>query len=194
MPTTLSMIRVIFENPKERATALAVWSIASSIGAVFGPIIGGALLEQFSWHSAFLINVPFAIIAAGLFLLPESKLSKEKSHSWDIPSTILSIAGMIGLVWSIKEFSKEGLADIIPWVVIVLAITMIVIFVKRNLSSSDPMLDVRLFKKRSFSAGTIAAFMTMFAMASVLLLASQWLQVVEELSPFKVAYTYYLWQ
>jgi DHA2 family multidrug resistance protein-like MFS transporter len=189
MPTTLSMIRVIFENPKERATALAVWSIASSIGAVFGPpIIGGALLEQFSWHSAFLINVPFAIIAvvAGYFLLPESKLSKEKSHSWDIPSTILSIAGMIGLVWSIKEFSKEGLADIIPWVVIVLAITMIVIFVKRNLSSSDPMLDVRLFKKRSFSAGTIAAFMTMFAMASVLLLASQWLQVVEELSPFKV--------
>jgi DHA2 family multidrug resistance protein-like MFS transporter len=188
MPTTLSMIRVIFENPKERATALAVWSIASSIGAAFfGPIIGGALLEQFSWHSAFLINVPFAIIAvvAGLFLLPESKLSKEKSHSWDIPSTILSIAGMIGLVWSIKEFSKEGLADIIPWVVIVLAITMIVIFVKRNLSSSDPMLDVRLFKKRSFSAGTIAAFMTMFAMASVLLLASQWLQVVEELSPFK---------
>ena len=187
MPTTLSMIRVIFENPKERATALAVWSIVSSIGAVFGPIIGGALLDQFSWHSAFLINVPFTIIAvvAGLFLLPESKLSKEKSHSWDIPSTILSIAGMIGLVWSIKEFSKEGLADIIPWVVIVLAITMIVIFVKRNLSSSDPMLDVRLFKKRSFSAGTIAAFMTMFAMTSVLLLASQWLQVVEELSPFK---------
>ena len=51
MPTTLSMIRVIFENPKERATAL--WSIASSIGSCFGPIIGGALLEQFSWHSAF---------------------------------------------------------------------------------------------------------------------------------------------
>ena len=92
---------------------------------------------------------------------------------------------MIGLVWSIKEFSKEGLADIIPWVVIVLAITMIVIFVKRNLSSSDPMLDVRLFKRDHFHR-TIVAFMTMFAMASVLLLASQWLQVVEELSPFKV--------
>ena len=89
---------------------------------------------------------------------------------------------MIGLVWSIKEFSKEGLADIIPWVVIVLAITMIVIFVKRNLSSSDPMLDVRLFKRDHFHT---IAFMTMFAMASVLLLASQWLQVVEELSPFK---------
>ena len=109
-------------------------------------------LSNFHGTRHFLINVPFAIIAvvAGLFLLPESKLSKEKSHSWDIPSTILSIAGMIGLVWSIKEFSKEGLADIIPWVVIVLAITMIVIFVKRNLSSSDPMLDVRLFKRDHF--------------------------------------------
>ena len=134
----------------KRATALAVWSIASSIGAVFGPIIGGALLEIFM-ALGILINVPFAItVVAGLFLLPESKLSKEKSHSWDIPSTILSIAGMIGLVWSIKEFSKEGLADIIPWVVIVLAITMIVIFVKRNLSSSDPMLDVRLLKRDHF--------------------------------------------
>ena len=92
---------------------------------------------------------------------------------------------MIGLVWSIKEFSK-GLADIIPWVVIVLAITMIVIFVKRNLSSSDPMLDVRLFKRDHFQLVQFFAFMTMFAMASVLLLASQWLQVVEELSPFKV--------
>ena len=92
---------------------------------------------------------------------------------------------MIGLVWSIKEFSKEGLADIIPWVVIVLAITMIVIFVKRNLSSSDPMLDVRLLKEIIFTV-QFFAFMTMFAMASVLLLASQWLQVVEELSPFKV--------
>ncbi|MEB6118604.1 QacA/B family quaternary ammonium compound efflux MFS transporter [Mammaliicoccus sciuri] len=187
MPTTLSMIRVIFEDPKERATALAVWSIVSSVGAVFGPIIGGALLEQFSWHSAFLINVPFALIAVvtGLFLLPESKVSKDKAHSWDIISTILSVAGMIGLVWSIKEFSKEGLTDIFPWAVIVLAVLMLILFVRRNLLSSNPMLDVRLFKKRSFSAGTIAAFMTMFAMASVLLLAAQWLQVVEELSPFK---------
>ena len=69
MPTTLSMIRVIFENPKERATALAVWSIASSIGAVLDQLSEELLLEQFSWHSAFLINVPFAIIAvvAGLF-------------------------------------------------------------------------------------------------------------------------------
>lgn len=190
MPTTLSMIRVIFENPKERATALAVWSVVSSVGAIFGPIIGGALLEYYSWHSAFLINVPFAILAvvAGLFLLPESRVSTSQAHSWDIPSTFLSVAGMIGFVWSIKEFSKEGLSELTPWIVIVAAFVMLILFVRRNLSSSDPMLDVRLFNSRSFSAGTIAAFMTMFAMASVLLLVAQWLQVVEGLSPFKAGF------
>jgi DHA2 family multidrug resistance protein-like MFS transporter len=187
MPTTLSMIRVIFENPKERATALAVWSIVSSVGAVFGPIIGGALLEEFSWHSAFLINVPFALMAivAGLFLLPESRVSKSQARNWDIPSTFLSVGGIIALVWSIKKFSKKGLSELTPWIIIVVAFVMLILFVRRNLTSSDPMLDVRLFNSRPFSAGTIAALMTMFAMASVLFLVAQWLQVVEGLSPFK---------
>jgi len=190
MPTTLSMIRVIFEHPKERATALAVWSIVSSVGAVFGPIIGGALLEYFSWHSAFLINVPFAIITiiVGLFLLPESKVEKTTAHRWDIPSTFLSVAGMIAFVWSIKEFSKVGLSEVPPWVVVIVAVMMLALFVKRNLVSSDPMLDVRLFNSRTFSAGTIAAFMTMFAMAAVILLVAQWLQIVEGLAPLKAGF------
>lgn len=190
MPTTLSMIRIIFENPKERATALAVWSVVSSVGAVFGPIIGGALLENFSWQSTFLINVPFALLAvgAGLFLLPESRVSKSQAHSWDIPSTFLSVAGMIAFVWSIKEFAKVGISELTPWIVIVLALAALVLFVRRNLKSSDPMLDVRLFNSRPFAAGTIAALMTLFAMAAVLLLVAQWLQVIEGLSPFKAGF------
>ena len=99
-----------------------------------------------------LINVPFAIIAvvAGLFYY-QSLSYQKKSLTRGIFLLQFYQLRMIGLVWSIKEFSKEGLADIIPWVVIVLAITMIVIFVKRNLSSSDPMLDVRLLKEIIFS-------------------------------------------
>lgn len=149
MPTTLSMIRVIFEKSKERATALAVWSIVSSVGAVFGPIIGGALLEYFSWHSAFLINIPVAVIAVGLglFLLPESKVSKSQAYKLDLISIVLSMLGMIGFVWCIKEFSKVGFDELTPWIVIVIAIVLIVLFVRRNLASATPMLDVRLFKK-----------------------------------------------
>ncbi|MEF2246559.1 MFS transporter [Paenibacillus sp. IITD108] len=183
MPTTLSMIRTIFSNPKERATALAVWAVVSGLGSALGPIIGGLLLEYFSWQSTFLINIPFAAFAvvAGSFLLPEVKV---KSGRWDIVGTVLSIIGMLGLVWSIKEFSKEGITDTTLWIVGIAAVILLTIFVIKNIRSSQPMLDVRLFKNRGFSSGILAAFMSMFSMAAVILLVSQWLQTVEGLSPF----------
>ncbi|WP_247741112.1 MFS transporter [Cohnella sp. LGH] len=185
MPTTLSMIRTIFQDPKERATALAVWSAVSAAGAIIGPIVGGALLEYFSWQSTFLINVPFALLAvlAGVFLLPEAR--NANAARWDIFATGLSMAGMVALVWSIKEFAKEGLDDVASWMVFAFAILMLVGFVIRCLRSSDPLLDVRLFQNNAFTAGTIAALISMFAMNALLLLVVQWLQVVEGLSPFK---------
>jgi Arabinose efflux permease len=95
MPTTLSMLRTIFQNPKERATALAVWSAVSAAGAIIGPIVGGALLEYFAWQATFLINVPFAALAvlAGVFLLPEAR--NANAARWDMLATVLSMAGMV---------------------------------------------------------------------------------------------------
>lgn len=188
MPTTLSMIRAIFQDPKERATALAVWSAVSAAGAIIGPIVGGALLEHFSWQATFLINVPFAVLAVlvGMFLLPESR--NANSARWDILATLSSMGGMVALVWSIKEFAKEGLSDSTAWMVLSFAIIMLVWFVIRCLRSPDPLLDVRLFKNIPFTAGTIAALLSMFAMAALLLLVVQWLQVVEGLSPFKAGF------
>lgn len=182
MPTTLSMIRTVFTNAKERATALAVWAMVSGLGAVLGPIIGGLLLERFSWQSTFLINVPVATFAvvASLFLLPEIKV---KTGNWDFLGTMLSITGMIGLVWSIKEISTEGLADTTAWIIGLAAVMILTIFVIRNARSSMPMLDVRLFNSRGFSSGMLAAFLTMFSMSAVILLVSQWLQTIEALSP-----------
>ncbi|OXS56979.1 QacA/B family quaternary ammonium compound efflux MFS transporter [Cohnella sp. CIP 111063] len=185
MPTTLSMLRTIFQNPKERATALAVWSAVSAAGAIIGPIVGGALLEYFAWQATFLINVPFAALAvlAGVFLLPEAR--NANAARWDMLATVLSMAGMVALVWSIKEFAKEGLGDSVSWMVLTFAVILLVGFVIRCLRSSDPLLDVRLFKNNAFTAGTIAALISMFAMNAMLLLVVQWLQVVEGLSPFK---------
>lgn len=182
MPTTLSMIRIIFTNAKERAMALAIWAMVSGLGSVLGPIIGGLLLERFSWQATFLINVPVAIFAvvASLFLLPEVKV---KSGGWDFIGTFLSITGMIGLVWSIKTISKEGITDITSWVIGMIAITILTIFIRRNMRSETPMLEMKLFTNLSFSSSMIAAFFSMFSMSAVLLLVSQWLQTVEALSP-----------
>lgn len=183
MPTTLSMIRTIFNDPKERATALAVWSAVSAIGSIIGPIIGGALLEYFPWQATFLINVPFALlaVAAGLFLLPESR--NANAANWDGLAAVLSIPGMVALVWSIKNFAKYGWSDPVPWLAFAAAIVLIGLFVRRCLTSDQPLLDLRLFKSRAFAGGTLAALIAMFAMAALILLITQWLQVVKALSP-----------
>lgn len=185
MPTTLSMIRTIFSDGKERATALAVWAGVSGLGAVAGPLVGGLLLEHMSWHSAFLINVPIAAFAviAGLFLLPEGK--NPKPPRWDTLATVFIIGGMTGLVWSIKEFAKHGFGELTTWVVLAVALILLVSFALRSLHQKNPMLEVRLFKRLPFTASAMAAFFSLFSMAAMILLISQWLQAVQKWEPLQ---------
>ncbi|MFE2938582.1 MFS transporter [Streptomyces sp. NPDC059255] len=183
MPTTLSMIRSIFHDPAERARALAVWSVILSIGGIIGPLVGGSLLEFFTWHSAFLINVPFVAVALGfgIFLLPESR--NPDPPRWDLPAAALSMAGMAGLVWGIKEIAKNGWGDTTAWGVTAAAVLVMTVFVRRCLNRPDPLLDVRLFRSKPFTAGTVAALTASIAMAGVVLLIAQWLQNIAGFKP-----------
>src|SRR5690625_1561299 len=121
MPSTLSMIRSLFTDPGERARALGVWSAVAALGAVVGPIVGGLLLEYFSWQSAFLVNVPCMALAvvAGLLLLPEAR--NPRPGRWDALATVLSIVGMAALVWSVKRMAEEGPAETYALVALVVA-------------------------------------------------------------------------
>ncbi|MEV7225907.1 MFS transporter [Polymorphospora sp. NPDC051019] len=189
MPTTLSMIRTVFTDPGERATALGVWAAVSSLGAAVGPIVGGLLLEHFSWQAAFLVNVPLMVAAlvAGRLLLPEAR--DPSPPRWDVVATVLAIVGMVSLVWAIKQFAKyfadDGLAQPAAWAALTLAVVLLGWFVLRCLRRPDPLLDVRLFTRAPFTAGTVAALVSMFAMAALLLLVAQWLQLVEGQSPLQ---------
>lgn len=185
MPATLSMIRSLFTDPAERAKALGVWAAVASLGAAVGPIIGGLLLEHFSWHAAFLVNVPLmgAAVVVSLFLLPEAR--NPHPGRWDASATVLSIVGMISLVWSIKRIAKEGPTDALALLTLVVGLLLLVWFVLRCLNSDAPLLRVRLFTVPSFTAGTLAALFTMLAMGSALLLAAQWFQLVQGLSPLR---------
>ncbi len=186
MPTTLSLIRVIFTDPRERATALSVWAAISGIGMVIGPLVGGFLLESFSWHAAFLINVPLMVIAliATLFLLPESRV--KNPGRWDALASVLSLAGIVALVWAFKQFGKEANLAVAPaWIAMAIAIATLTWFAMRSLRSDHPLLDIRLFRSRVFSAGIIAAFGATFSMVGALLLIAQWLQLVDGATPIQ---------
>ncbi|WP_051198514.1 MFS transporter [Gordonia shandongensis] len=184
MPTTLSMVRTLFDDPTERARALALWSSVAGVGVAIGPLIGGFLLEHFSWHSAFLVNVPLMLIAIvlGVFLLPESRSATP--GGWDWISVITAFAGMALMMWAVKHFGAESsLRPPMGWVALLAGAALLVVFVRRCLTLERPMLDLDLFSSRIFSAGIIAALGSMFSMAAAMLLFAQWLQAVEGSSP-----------
>ncbi|MEU0242265.1 MFS transporter [Nocardiopsis sp. NPDC006198] len=185
MPATLSMIRSLFTDPAERAKALGIWAAVASLGAAVGPIVGGLLLEHFSWHAAFLLNVPLmaAAVLVSLFLLPEAR--NPHPGRWDALATALSIAGMTALVWGIKRIAKEGPADALALAALAAGLALLVWFVLRCLHSDSPLLRVRLFTVPSFTAGTLAALFITLAMGSALLLAAQWFQLVQGWSPLR---------
>lgn len=184
MPITLSLIRVIFTNPKERATALSIWAAVSSLGAAVGPLIGGVLLEHFSWHAAFLINVPLMLagVIAGILILPESRVAHP--GRWDALAAALSLVGMTLLVWAIKTFGKEA-SFLVPEALIAFTAgaVLLVWFVVRCIRSDAPLLELKLFRNREFSAGILAALGSTFAMIAALLLIAQWMQLVDGASP-----------
>ena len=178
MPVTISMVRSIFTDAKERAVAVALWSAISALGMATGPLIGGFLLEHFSWHAAFLVNVPFMAIAVaiGVFTLPEVKVANP--GKFDLLGSIVFLAGMVALLWGIKHLSAELAFDTPGVVALVGGLVLLALFGVRCSKSKTPVLELSLFRNRTFSAGVIATVGSTFAMAVLLYLLSQWLQLV----------------
>lgn len=178
MPVTISMIRSIFDDAKERAMAIAIWSAISAIGMAVGPLIGGVLLDFFSWHAAFFVNVPLmaAAFLAGIVVLPEVKL--KHPGKFDILASVLFLAGMIAFLWGIKHLAAELEFDIPGVATVVIGLILLIAFVVRCATSRNPLVDISLFKSRAFAGGVIAMLFSTFAMAILLYLLSQWFQLV----------------
>ena len=110
MPATLSILMNIFPED-ERPKAIAAWAAVSGLGVALGPIIGGLLLEEFSWGSVFLVNIP--IVIGALFfakvLVPESR--DPEAPRIDVVGAVLSIVGLTTVVWGLIEASEQGWTD-----------------------------------------------------------------------------------
>lgn len=178
MPVTISMIRSIFIDSKERAVAVAAWAAVSSVGMAAGPLIGGFLLEHFSWHSAFLVNVPLVGVAflLGVFALPEVRL--KNPGKFDVLGSLLALAGMFSLLWGIKHLAAELEFDTSGIVAVIAGLLLMALFVFRCLKSKNPMVDMTLFQSKTFTAGIIATMACTFALAILLYMLAQWLQLV----------------
>lgn len=185
MPSTLALIRNTFTDPKERTFAIGIWSAMAAAGEAVGPLVAGVLLEHFWWGSVFLANVPvcLAVIVIGAFALRESK--NPKPGPLDLFSVLLSMVGLLSVVASIKFIAADGLDATHAWVVLAVGVACLVWFTRRQLTLAHPLIDMRLFRRRSFSGAVVADLLSIFGLAGTLFFLSLDFQFVGGLSPLQ---------
>ncbi|GAC67491.1 MFS transporter [Gordonia soli] len=184
-PATLAILTRIFTDAKERAVAVGVWAATSGVAVAIGPVLGGWLLEHYSWPSVFWINVPFGVMAAAAIVVVVPAAPPVATSRFDIVGLLLSVAGLGLLTYSVIEGPHFGWTD--PRTIGGLALAAIALagFVIRQLRVDNPILDVRLFTNRHFATAAGMISVAFFALFGFIFLITQFFQVVKGYGPLE---------
>jgi MFS transporter, DHA2 family, multidrug resistance protein len=183
-PSTLSLIRNMFHDPRERTTAIGIWITSFSTGAAVGPLVGGLLLESFHWGSVFLLAVPvmLMLLAIGPRFLPEYK--DPNPGRLDLPSAALSLVAVLAVIYGIKAITKDGagLASVAP---VLAGLAVGAAFVDRQRRLAEPMIDLGLFRRRAFSLALSANTLAFAVLFGLEVFVAQYFQLVLGYSPLE---------
>ncbi|MGW5724297.1 MFS transporter [Amycolatopsis sp. NPDC003865] len=179
MPVTMSLLRELFPDRRRRRTAIAVCSGVAGAGSVFGPVLGGVLVEAWGWRATFLVNPPviLAAVVAALRWLPRSPPGR---GPWDALSAALAAGGVLGIAFAAGP-SGGGLPAGVAGCVLV------GLFVLRQRSSATPLLDLGLFRRPGVAGAVGGVLLVMSTLVGLGVLLAQYLQVVLGLSPVAAA-------
>jgi len=181
LPATLSAVRNTFLDEKQRNFALGIWATVGGGGAAFGPLLGGFLLEHFHWGAVFLINVPImlAVLALTVFVIP--KQAGQPKQNLNLLQALVLVVAILSMIYAVKTV-MHGFSI---WTVLIFAVglSLLVGFVRKQLTSTSPMIDIQLFKHPVIATGVVMAIVSMMALVGFELLISQELQFVYQLSP-----------
>ena len=183
-PSTLSLIRNMFLDPAQRTVAIGVWVTSYSVGGAIGPLLGGILLEYFWWGSVFLLGVPVMVLllVVGPMLLPEFR--DPDAGRLDLASAGLSLAAVLLMIYGLKRIAEAG-PGWRPAVSILIGLALGVLFVRRQRTLADPLIDLRLFRAPAFSASLAAYMLACFVAFGAYVFIAQYLQLVLGLSPLQ---------
>jgi MFS transporter, DHA2 family, multidrug resistance protein len=181
-PSTLSLIRVMFADTRQRTFAIGVWITSFSVGGAIGPLVGGLLLERFWRGSVFLPGVPVMVLllALGPVLLPEHR--DPAAGRLDLLSAVLSLTSVLAVIYGLKQLVQNG-PGAAPALSIVAGLAVGVAFVRRQRRLADPLLDLALFRAPVFGAAMAMNTLGFFIVFGVQLFLAQYLQLVLGLSP-----------
>ena len=185
MPATLSIISNAFP-PHERGKAIGTWAGVSALALAIGPVVGGFLVENVSWQSIFLLNLPVAAVAVAVTLFAAQESRDETStHVVDLPGVATVTVGLAALVLALVEGNSWGWGSARILGLLALAAAMLVGFVLAERRSREPMVDFRFFRSRSYLGANLVAFVVSFAMLAMFFFLALYMQNISGYSPLE---------
>jgi EmrB/QacA subfamily drug resistance transporter len=184
-PATLSLLTNVFTERRERARAIGLWGASTGVGIAVGPIVGGWLLEHFSWASVFIALVPVAALAAALVAIGVPTSRDPKAPPADRLGLILSTAAMAILVYTIIEAPSRGWDAPLTVAGFVATAVLVALFIVQERRVREPMLDVKLFRNLRFSAASAALTITFFSLMGFIFLITLYFQFLKGYGPLE---------
>jgi MFS transporter, DHA2 family, multidrug resistance protein len=181
-PSTLSLIRNMFHDERQRQLAIGIWMAGFSLGGAIGPLVGGVLLQWFHWSAVFWAAVPvmLLLLALGPSLLPEYK--DPNAGRIDLASVALVLGAVWALIYGLKKIAELG-PDVAWLACSALSVVLGWLFVRRQSTLAYPLLDITLFRQPRFAAAISAYGLSALAMLGCYIFITQYLQLVLDLSP-----------
>jgi EmrB/QacA subfamily drug resistance transporter len=190
-PLTLTLLAAAFPAER-RGMAIGVWSGISGIAVAIGPLVGGAVVQGISWHWIFWINVPI-----GLVLIPLAAYRLTESRgpygTLDLPGLGFVLPGAFGLVFGLVRAQSLGWTSATVLVSMIGGVVLLAGFVLRELRTSEPMLPMGFFGKRSFAVTNVASFSMYFGMFGSIFFLSQYMQDVLGNTPLQAGLKLLVW-
>jgi DHA2 family methylenomycin A resistance protein-like MFS transporter len=183
VPNSLALLNITFPEPERRARAIGVWAAVASIGALSGPLLGGFLVNAFGWRSIFLINIPTGIIC---FLLTSQWIVPslpQGGRSLDLPGQVAGVLTLGLLTFALIEGGSLGILSLPILAAYAGSVLFFLLLLLREKTTGHPMLPLKLFRERTFSATNVVALCQTFTFTGFIFVISLFLQEVKHYSP-----------
>jgi len=182
-PLTLTILSA--SVPAERrGLVLGAWGGISGLAVAIGPLVGGAVVQGISWQWIFWLNVPIGLVLIPLALL-RLRESRGPNDALDLPGVALASVGLFAIVWGLVRGNGIGWGSLEITASFVLGLIVLAAFVLWELRAIEPMLPLRFFRNRTFTAANVASFLMFFGMFGSIFLLAQFFQTVQGYSPLQ---------
>jgi EmrB/QacA subfamily drug resistance transporter len=191
MPLSLTILTAAFP-PERRGTIVGLWGGIGGLAVALGPVIGGAVTQGFDWHWIFWVNVPIGLFGA-VFSLTRLPESRGPATTLDPLGVVLSAGGSTAIVYGLVRASEIGWSSLEAIAIVAAGVALFALFVLWEARAAAPMLPLRLFRSRSFTAGAATAFLQAGALTSAAFLAAQYFQIALRYSPLDAGLRFLPW-